>query len=184
EPACPGCRRPAIPCPGGPCRAARRRGGVRPPTPASCTCVPPALARLPGGPVRAVLEGDPLLAEASADGVGLLEVAALASSVALGDGGLDLRLAEPRALAAARAQIGEQRRGLRGHEPGRGAGASQLGADGPGVFTVAGVESAVQVTDAVEDQTGRLGGVEIVVHRLAERGLERSRLACQRGVDG
>src|SRR5262249_883917 len=56
-----------------------------PPQPPAHASLPSVLARLPGGPVGAVLENDPLLAEASADGVGLLEVAPLASRVALGD---------------------------------------------------------------------------------------------------
>src|SRR5262249_23424642 len=124
-----------------------------------------------------------LLAEPSTDRVGLLEVAALAGRVALGDGDLDLGLAESSALEAARAQVVEQRRRLRRHDPDRRADAGQLGPHGAGLGLVAGVEGAIQVAHAVEDEADGLRGVEVVVHGLAEGGLERGRLARQGAVD-
>jgi hypothetical protein len=115
---------------------------------------------------RARLQDDPLLAQARADGVGLGEVPALARVVAGDDGGLDLALAEARLLATAGAQVRQERRRLGGHQTERHARPRQLAADDAGLAPIAGVEGTVQVADAIEDQAHRLGGVQVVVHRL------------------
>ena len=60
--------------------------------------------------------------------------------------------------------------------------ACELGAHGGGLRAVAGVERAVQIADAVEHEPHRLRRVEIVVHRLAEGGLEGGEGAGQRAV--
>jgi hypothetical protein len=72
----------------------------------------------------------------------------------------------------------------RSHDAERQRGTSELLADGRSRTAVAGVEDAVQVANAIEHEPHRLRGVQVVVHRLAERRQEGCRLAGERTVEG
>src|SRR5690242_3410530 len=119
----------------------------------------PASAGLPHCAGRGVLEQDAVRAQPVADRIRLAKVLAFAGLVARGDGGLDVGLAEREPGRAARALGGEKRRCRLPEDAPRGGDARELGADGARGRAIAGIECAVQVAEAVEDETEGLRGV-------------------------
>src|SRR5205085_1459896 len=121
-----------------------------------------------------VLEDDPLVFQAGTDGVGFLEVLALAGIVACLDRGFDVARREPRALlprAPARLEVLGR---APFEEPDGEADATELPAHDRRERRVAGIERAVELPGAVEEQADRLGRVQVVVHGGTEFDLERA----------
>src|SRR5262252_645405 len=140
----------------------------------------PASAGLPHCAGWGVLEQDAAPAQALADRIRLAKVLAFAGLVPCGDGGLDVGLAEREPGRPASALGGEERRRRLPEDAPRGGDARELGADRARGGAIARVQRAIQVAEAVEDEAEGLRGIQVVVHRLGERGEERRELACER----
>ena len=129
--------------------------GVSAEPPRSGASLPP-----PGRSPRPVFQDDAGGLELVTDGVGALEVAGLAGGEAFFDAGLDALRGVVAGCSRAGLQV-DFRVALQ---------QSQHAAERPEQAGLVGVTALVQVGGEFEEDGERLGGIEIVVHRLLEAG--------------